>query len=472
MPKKVFILLFLFQTYIYTQEIQEKNYESQIAEQMAEDISSLLDQLVGKGKSKTFVNVVGEFVFKQEKESNNPSEEIISLPGYSQINTLERTNKFLQNTKEQIQHNAKFQIKKINISIIFDKSIPDSKTNAIKLLITDIMRLDEARGDSIIIQKSEMVPWWKTLLTSPENQKILIIFLMILLILTFGGIIFYAFSSRLFTSIIDYFRQTQTYTNPTNVGAQYSQNPQINEESKSGGEYSEILEVNQEPIAGFIEHSVQFEFLNKYSVSEIADIIVDEPDEDVAIIIAALTDKKPHISSKILLSLPSIKRQKVTHAMANLKEVEPERLIEIENNLRLKIEKTIKGTQKLAKILSLLNPEERQQIQDNLKGLNREIIDKIENSLITFEEICNLDEKTLRPIVMAIPYKEWACALSGFGDKISANVIKIFPEDIRIIVQDLLKLHYENEQIINSRALIISKTIELASKGKIELGKI
>jgi len=317
-----------------------------------------------------------------------------------------------------------------------------------------------------------MIGWWKALINSPENQKTLIIFLLILLILTFGGIIFYAFSSRLFTSIIDYFRQTQTYSNPGQGIAPYSGREGANEEGKTGGEYSEILEVNQEPVAGLIEHSVQFEFLDKYSISEISDIIIDEPDEDVSIIIAALTDKKPHISSKILLSLPSIKRQKVTHSMANLKEVEPERLIEIENNLRLKIEKTIKGTQKLAKILSLLNPEERQQIQDNLKGLSREVIDKIENSLITFEEICNLDEKNLRPIVMSIPYKEWACALSGLGDKIASNVFKIFPEDIRIIVQDLLKLHYENEQIINSRAKIISKTVELVTKGKIEVGKI
>jgi len=458
----------------FSQENQEKNYESQIAARMADDLTVLLEQIVGKGKSKTFVEVQGEFVFKQEKESNNPNEEIISLPGYAQINTLERTNKFLQNTKEQTQHSAKFQIKKVNVSIVFDKSITDARINTIRLLITDIMRLDEKRGDTIVTQKSEMVKWWQNLINSPESQRSLLLFSMSLLVLIFAGIIFYALSSRLFTSVIDYFRATQTYATPGEGGGNYPGRGAGGMGGPAEGEFAEILDVNQGPggASAMLEHITQFEFLDKYSVSEISDIIAEEHEEDIAIIIAALTDLKPHISSKILLSLPSIKKQKVTHAMANLKEVEPERIIEIENNLRMKIEKTIKGPQKLAKLLSILNPEERQQIQDNLKGLNRELIDKIENSLITFEEICLLEDKKLRLIVMSAPYREWACALKGLSDKVANNVVKIFPEDVRIIVQDLLKGNFENSEIVNSRAKIISKTVELAGKGKVEIGKV
>ncbi|MCK5582688.1 MAG: hypothetical protein KAI33_02800, partial [Elusimicrobiales bacterium] len=140
--------------------------EIEIAARMKEDISALLDKLVGIGKSKVFINIEGEMVSKSKSESGTPEEDIVSLPGYSSVNILEKTNDFIKKQKGEAQHTSEFKITKITTSIVLDKTIEQTKANTIKLLVSDIMRLDAKRGDSITMKKADMLPWWKSFMDS------------------------------------------------------------------------------------------------------------------------------------------------------------------------------------------------------------------------------------------------------------------------------------------------------------------
>ena len=80
-----------------------------------------------------------------------------------------------------------------------------------------------------------------------------------------------------------------------------------------------------------------------------------------------------------------------------------------------------------------------------------------------------LDEKNLKPLVVSLPYADWATALAGAGEVASGNVTRLLPEDVRLVVKDLMMTRPEDERVIGARAKIISAAMDLNAKGRIVL---
>lgn len=439
---------------------------AEISARMQEDLSRLLEQLVGKDKSRAFVAVDGEAVLKTQKESGTPPESVVTLPGYATVNVLEKTGEYIKQQKEETQHTTEFRIKKISVSIVFDKSVPDTQANAVKLLTSDILRLNEPRGDSIIIARADMLPWWKTLLNSTDNRRFLLVAVLAALVLLLVIAAAYLLGGKLVSDFFDYARVNALANQPLPAGgmggAGGAEGP--------GGEFSEIIDVEASAAGGgLLTSQSAFDFMEKLPPEETAELLSGEPEGDAAVVIANLSDKSPHISSKILMAFDPARRQAVTAAMLALKEAEPERVMEIESNLRLRMEKSLKGAEKLGRLLSLVDVGERDEIMDNLSRVDAAGAGKLKNALITFDDICKLDDKNLRPLIIGLPYRDWASALQGAPERASSNVMRLFPDDIRRIVKDLLLTTLEKEVVINSRARIISMAVDLGKKGKIDL---
>lgn len=456
--------------YLYSQEIPVSNYEAEVASRLRDDISKLLDELIGKGKSRVFITIEGEMVLKTKTEVGTPTEDLITLPGYPSVNILEKTAEYLQKQKQESERTSQFRIKRTHVSIIIDKSVAEAKGNTIKLLVSDVLRLSEQKGDSITLIRTDMLPWWKTLVGSPDNHRILMLSSIAILAIIMIAILMYFLVSKLLKNAFDYAKANQS-SPIMSAGVPGQQIPV--EGGTAEEETGEVFDVEADPSAGggrfLIESTTQFDFIEKFSIEDLIEILHDEPLENTAMLIALLTDKKPHISSRLLIALPLDKRQEITKQMVSIREIEPEKLVEIEQRLRDKIEKFLKGTDKLGKILSIIDSEERDQIITGLSVTSPESFEKIRQSLITFEDICKLRADNLRPIVVGIPYKDWAVALQGMPEDAIGNVLNILPEDVRIITKDLMLTRQEQAKVIKARAQIIWKAMDLNAKGKITL---
>jgi len=440
---------------------------AELSSRMQEDVSKLLEQLVGRGRARAFVAVEGEIVLKSKSESGSPSEDTLTLPGYASVNILEKTGEYLKQQREESQRTSEFQIKKLSVSLVFDNTIPEARVNAIKIMISDMLRLSEARGDSIVTARTEMMPWWKSALEAPEIRPVLIASAFGALALAALFVLGYILASRLLTGFVDYARiNAQSAAASGGPGGAYGG---AGPEGGEGGEMGDIIDVEARAASGgaMLEAGSAFEFLEKLPPAEAADLLADIPEEDAAIIIANLSDRKPHISSKILLAFNPAKRQAVSAGMLGLKQAEPEKVYEIENDLRMKLEKSLKGAEKLGRLLSLVDEAARTEIMENLARANPKGSDELRRKMVTFDDICRLDDKNLRPLVVSIPYADWAAALAGAGDTPVANVTRLLPEDVRLIVKDMLLNRPEEDKIIGARAKIISAAIELNAKGRI-----
>lgn len=439
---------------------------AELSARMQQDVSKLLEELVGRGRARSFVAVEGEIVLKSKTESGSPAEDTLSLPGYASVNILEKTGEYLKQQREESQRTSEFRVKKLSVSLVFDKSIPDTRANAIKLMISSVLRLNEARGDSIISEKSEMLPWWKSALEAPEIRPVLIASafgaLALAVLLVFG----YILSSKLLSGFVDYARINA----PTNIGPAAAGLPAPGPAGEAGeGDLGDIIDVESRAASGgaLLTAGSAFEFMEKLPPPEAAELISDIPDEDAAIIIANMADRKPHISSKILLALSPAKKQAVSAQLLSLKQAEPEKVYEIENDLRLKMEKSLKGSEKLGRLLSLVDEADRSEIMDGLTRSDPKGSEEMRRKMVTFDDLCRLDEKNLRPLVVSLPYTDWASAMYGAGETAVGNVTRLLPEDIRIIVKDLMANRPEEEKVMVARAKIISAAIELNSRGRI-----
>ncbi len=440
---------------------------AELSARMQDDVSRLLEQLVGHGRARSFVSVEGEVVFKSKTESGTPSEDTLTLPGYASVNILEKTGEYLKQQREESQRTSEFRVKKLTVSLVFDRAVPETRVNAIKLMISDVLRLSEARGDSIITARAEMMPWWKSALEAPEMRPVLIASSVAALALLALLVLGYILAARLLNGFVDYARlngpQAAGAAGPAGLPAA----PPPGEE----GEMGEIIDVEARAAGGgaLLEAGSALEVLEKLPPAEAADLLAESPDEDAAIIIANLADRKPHISSKILLALPPAKKQSVSAQLLGLKQAEPERVYEIENDLRMKLEKSLKGAEKLGRLLSLVDEGARTEIMENLSRANPKASEELRSKMVTFDDICRLDDKNLRPLVVTLPYAEWAAALYGAGDAAVSNVTRLMPDDVRLIVKDMLTTRPEEGRVIGARAKIISAAMDLNSKGRIVL---
>lgn len=448
----------------------------EISARLRQDVSRLLDNLVGKGKSKVFVEVKGEVVSTAKSEGGTPEENIVSLPGYSTVNILSKTSELAKKHKGEAEYVSEFKIKRIDVSIVLDKSVDQVRANTIKILVSDILMLDQARGDTLNLFQTRMLPWWKSMLDSPGNRKVIIASLLAAATLVVLSVIFYLLASNLFKGAIDYARMSSmSRVSPVDVsgGGQGTSGFIQGPGGESGeGEFPEVMEAESADVTRLLESEKTFGFMEKFPAEELSDILADEDPEDLGIIVAFLADSLPHVSSKLLLSFPDNIRPEITKRIIDLKQIEPERLMEIENNVRTKIERSLKGSEKLAKILCIINADERSKIIDNLPNVDPKNVDKLKESLVTFDDICKLDAKNLRSVLMTMPYQEWAVALQGMPDGAKRHVINIYPDEIKVIVKDLLGAEKERHEVISARAKVISTVLDMTAKGKISLRSV
>lgn len=439
---------------------------AELSARVQDDVTSLLAQLVGEGRARAFVAVEGELALKSKTDSESPEDERLSLPGYSTLNILEKTGQYLKQQNQQTQRTTEFRVKKMSVSLVFDRSIPEARVNAIKIIVSDLLRLAEARGDSITATRTEMLPWWKSALSSAGDRRILLAAAAAAFILFALLVLGYLLAARLLAQLSDRARASA----PGTPGGSAPRTAEGTISDEDGNVVD--IEAAPGPSGALLTTGSGFDFLEQLPAAAAAELLAETPEEDAAIVIANLSDRKPHVSSKILLALTPAKRQAVTAGMLELRQAEPERVFEIENELRLKMEKTLKGAEKLGHLLSLVGEAQRTEIMDGLTRTNPKASAELRRNMVTFDSLCGLDEKNLRPLVLAIPYADWAAALWGVPEAAAGSIIRLLPEDVRLIVKEMLSTRPEDDKLLGARARIISSALDLGGKGRIELASL
>lgn len=455
--------------------------EAEIAARMVEDVSKLLDQLLGHGKAKIFITVEGERTsINTNTEITTPISNIketkgVVLPGYTASKYLEKTYQFTQKSQdsqlvqkeqEQSSRTLGFIISRIHVSLVLDRGIPDTQANAVKLVISDLLRLDMNRGDTLSVIRADMVPLWKSAFLTPSGYRTLFGIGILVVILLFVFILIYSIASRMMLAAAEYARMRRAQTTEEIPPA-----PAQGQIAGGGAGPEGVPDMfdmeGPKTAIPLPEPSARFDFLEKLPVKEVYQMLETEPLEDVALITAYIADKNPNIASKLLMLFTVEKRGKITKAMISIKEADPDRLAEIDERLRTRADTLLKGEDKLGKLLSIMDPSDRSNILGDLSVADPEGSIRVEQALITFEDICQLPIDDLRHVVNSIHYQKWGIALRGAAEEHVKHILEIFPVEIRELINDVIASLQKKDTITEAKSEIVNSAMVLAADGKI-----
>ncbi len=379
-------------------------------------------------------------LMEEEKVTQSPVQVIVP-PAEKEIETLKQF------------------IKKITVTVKFDKTVPDNVIAEARKIITGLVDFNTVRGDQLIIEKTEFykkkIPWWQTATTFPSMMWLL-------------GIILFAFF--LFGPLNVFFKHLLR-TLSTKPAAQspidnfLSRNP-----SPSSGGGGGVGSLTMSMDDGKSGRPKLFAFINEGNLRNLAYLLKDESPDRTALVLSYL---KNDWASYVMSQLPSDLQSRVAVELANVKQLEPDDVEIMELELKKKIDYLIGGA---AQIIELCERSDKKTCENILAALqlnNSELAENVRQQLLSIDDLYFIDSAGLRTLFREIPLPTWAIGLKNAKDSTREAVLKTLPTGAAEMLKQEIDLNMTVQQVrINEEEKrIIMAMRKLRNEGRITLIK-
>ncbi len=220
-----------------------------------------------------------------------------------------------------------------------------------------------------------------------------------------------------------------------------------------------------------------FEHLKNVDPLTIANYIKNEHPQTVAVVLAHMD---PRFSGPILELLPAELQGDVAHRMAVLEAPNSDTLRAVEEVLagQLQGEMQAKDTQyggkkQVAEILNEIDREVWQEILDEMREIDDEVANDVNNLMFVFEDIVVLNDANIQEILKEIDGKELTMALKGATEeiqiKIFGNMSKRAAEGIAEDMEYMGPVRLGDVEEAQQRVVEVIRSLEEA--GTITIGK-
>ncbi len=205
-----------------------------------------------------------------------------------------------------------------------------------------------------------------------------------------------------------------------------------------------------------------FEFIRKTDASQVLNFIQNEHPQTIALILAYL---KPSQAAEVLSSLPQEKQAVVAKRIAMMDRTSPEIIKEVERVLEKKLSSLViedyTATGGLESIVDILNSVDRgteKYIMETLEIEDSELAEDIRKRMFVFEDILQLDNRSIQRFLREVDNSQLAIALKGATEEVqsaiygnmSKRLSEMIKEDIEFMGPVRLKDVEEAQQkIIN-----------------------
>ena len=174
-----------------------------------------------------------------------------------------------------------------------------------------------------------------------------------------------------------------------------------------------------------------FQFLHRADPAQLRSFIADEHPQVIALVLAHMTPDK---ASLLLSGLPPAQQAQVAHRIAVMDRTSPEIVRAVETTLERKLSSMLQpaelsrvgGVDPLVNIINRSDRSTERQIVDGLEALDAALADEVKSRMFMFEDIVNLDDRSVQQVLRQVEGNELALALKGVPDpvrdKITSNM--------------------------------------------------
>lgn len=186
------------------------------------------------------------------------------------------------------------------------------------------------------------------------------------------------------------------------------------------------------------------DILSNMDAKSIANFLSQEHPQTIAVILAKLKSKQ---TSEIISTLPQELQAEVVLRIADVEQVSPEILMEIDDVLKREI-LSMGGTSRykvggIDKVVDMFNHFERskeKQILDTLDVLNPPLAELIRKHLFTFEDIFQLDDKSIQSVMREISNDTLTLAMKTSPDDVKEKIFRNISSRAADMIKDDLEV--------------------------------
>ena len=207
----------------------------------------------------------------------------------------------------------------------------------------------------------------------------------------------------------------------------------------------------------------------------ICNLLKEEDPQTVALVVSYLSAAK---GSEVLMSLPEKERELVVEKLATLESTPIEVVETLGEVLSAKVGERVSralnqtgGEKSAAAVLKAMDKEDRQKLLNNLDERTPELVRSIRMKMFTFENLEQLDVKTMQKIMREVDAGKLAVALSAATDSLKdamlGSLSKRAAENVKEEIDNLGKVSLR--EIEMSQNSIVDVVRQLETEGEISL---
>jgi flagellar motor switch protein FliG len=181
-----------------------------------------------------------------------------------------------------------------------------------------------------------------------------------------------------------------------------------------------------------------FNVLKNVDPNQLLAFIQKEHPQTIAFV---LTQLNPNQSSAILADLPPELQADVMLRFANMERVAPETIASVESVLESRIDfsqsaSKLGGVRSAAEILNLIGQSAERSILAKINERAPELATEIKNLMFVFEDIVNLDDRSIQRVLKEVDNKELALALKHVSPDVKKRVLSNLSERASTMIQE------------------------------------
>ena len=170
-----------------------------------------------------------------------------------------------------------------------------------------------------------------------------------------------------------------------------------------------------------------FEFLRRTPPEQIVTFLRSESSQTIALVIANLHTT---LAAQVLSSLPETDQADIALRIARMAETSPAVVKQVEGVMKQKLSNVVQqeysaagGVKSLAEILNHADRSTERNVLDSLTEVDESLGAEVRRLLFVFEDITNLDDRSIQLILREADQKDLALALRGVSDEAKDRIL-------------------------------------------------
>ena len=225
-----------------------------------------------------------------------------------------------------------------------------------------------------------------------------------------------------------------------------------------------------------LDGAKSFGFLSKVKPEQIADFIINEHPQTIALIIAHMS---PVNAAETLSYIEDDLRAKVIIRMANLGDISPSVIKRVSTILESKLEALtsykveVGGPRAVAEILNKLGQKASKSTIEIIEQSSEELANTIKDMMFTFEDIDKLDNSAIRELLKVLDKNQLMLALKGSTDELKEKFLNNMSQRAQEAFEEELQFlgAVKVKNVEEAQRKIVEEVQKLAEQGVVQMGE-